>query len=292
MSDFGLDIGKGVGLYSPAEVENWMGGNNPTAPVTAVNYDWSGYQQGKGQQQAMNEMLLARAQGRGGPSVAENQLAQNMAQNRAAAYGQAASARGGSMNQAAAQRQAMISGTNAAQQAGGQGATLRAQEQMGAEQMYAQGLQAQQNAELNRQLGMGQTQLGQTNAETARQKQINDETAARKQAMLGMGSSIIMSGMGKSDERAKMSIEGGDKMIEDFLSHIAAKKFEYRPGEGEAPGPRVGIMAQDMEKSPVGRTLVAEGPDGMKYVDTQKRMPMMLLAAMADIHKRMKGAGI
>lgn len=288
----GLDFGGGVGIYSPNAVEHWMGEGNSSKPINPVTYDWSGYQQGQGQQQALNQMLLARARGEGGPSVAENQLAQATQQNRVAAASQAASARGGAMQQQAAQRQAQAQGVQAQQQAAGQAATMRAQEQQANMSAYQQSLQAQQNAELNRQLGMGQIQVSQSNAETQRQKNISDESNRTKQGMLGMGSSVLMSGLSGSDERMKMNVSGADKQIEDFLSHLAAKKFEYKPGMGDGPGPRVGIMAQDLEKSPVGRTLVQEGPDGMRYVDTQKRMPMMLLAALADIHKRLQGAGL
>lgn len=195
------------------------------------------------------------------------------------------------MQAQAAQRQAQMQGVQAQQQSAGQGATMRAQEQQANTNAYQQALQAQQNAELNRQLGMGQNYVGYLNAETQRQKNASDEASKTKQGMLGMGSSVLMGGM-KSDERVKVNIEPADKQIEDFLSHLAAKRYEYAPSAGEEPGPRVGIMAQDLEKSPVGRTLVAEGPDGVKRVDTTGRMPMMLLAAMADIHKRLAGAGL
>jgi hypothetical protein len=289
----GLDFGGGVGLYTPNAVEGWMGKGNSSTPINPVNFDWKGYEQGQGQQQAMNAMLLARAQGGGGPSVAENQLAQATQANRTAAASQAASARGGAMQQQAAQRNAQAQGVAVQQQAAGQGATMRAQEQQAAMGQYQGALQAQQNAELNRQLGMGQIQVSQSNAETARQTQTSAEEAKTKQGMLGMGSSVIFSGMGGgSDERMKHNVSGADKQIEDFLSHLASKKYEYNQGMGDGPGARIGIMAQDLEKSPAGKTLVVEGEDGMKYVDTQVRMPMMLLAAMADIHKRMRGAGL
>jgi hypothetical protein len=288
----GLDFGGGVGLYTPNAVEGWMGKGNSSTPINPVNFDWKGYEQGQGQQQAMNAMLLARAQGGGGPSVAENQLAQATQANRTAAASQAASARGGAMQQQAAQRNAQAQGVAVQQQAAGQGATMRAQEQQAAMGQYQGALQAQQNAELNRQLGMGQIQVSQSNAETARQTQKSAEEAKTKQGMLGMGSSVLGIAGKTSDERAKVNISGADKQIEDFLSHLASKKFEYRPGMGDGPGPRVGVMAQDLEESPVGRTLVNEGPDGMKRVDTTGRMPMMLLAAMADIHKRLQGAGL
>ena len=290
-SDANLDFGGGVGLYNPGTVEKWFQGDTTTA-AAPITYDWGQYQQGQQQQQALNEMLLARAQGRGGPSVAENQLAQTTAANRAQAFGQAASARGGAMNQASAQRAALYAGANTNQQAAGQGATLRAQEQQAAMNQYQAGLQAQQNAELNRQMGMAQNQVGYLNAQTARQAERNKEENQAKQGMLGMGSSVIMGGLGGSDERMKHDIGPADKMIEDFLSHISSKRYEYNPGMGDGPGMRVGVMAQDLEKSPVGRTLVERGDDGMRYVETQRRLPMLLLAALADVHKRLEGGGL
>lgn len=90
------------------------------------------------QQQALAAQLQQQAMGQG-PSAAQTMLAQqtgNLAQQQAA---MAASQRGASQNVGLVGRQAAMAGMGAQQQAAGQAATLRAQEQLGAiEQLRAQ----------------------------------------------------------------------------------------------------------------------------------------------------------
>jgi hypothetical protein len=278
----GLDFGEGLGVYTPGKVQEFLHG--PDVPgVNPVTYDWAGYNQGAQSQRHLQEMLLARAQGRGGPSVAEQQLALTTDANRRAAMGQAASARGGAMQQQAAARQAQAQGVQVQQQAAGQAALMRAQEQQAAMGQYQQALNAQQQAELQRQLQMGSTQVGLTTAENQRVGQQREQDASGLASMVG-GIGAIASKL--SDERAKTNIAPADSEIEDFLGHLAAKRYQYKEGTGEPPGMHTGVMAQDMERSPVGREFVREGPDGMKWVDTG-RMPLMLLAALAEQQKRL-----
>ncbi len=70
----------------------------------------------------------------------------------------------------------------------------------------------------------------------------------------------------------------------DNLNHVS---FDYKPGQGP-PGRTHGIIAQDLEKSPMGQTLIAQ-PDasGVKKVDLTKAT-MANLAVSADLHKRLK----
>ena len=250
-----------------------------TAPAT---YDWSGYNKGNQQQQAMNEMLLARAQGRG-PSVAEGQLAQATDANRRSAMGQAASARGGAMQQQAAQRQAQSQGVQAQQQAAGQAATMRAQEQQAATSQYQNALQAQQQAEMMRQLQMGQQQLGYQQNETQR-------FGARSQAQQGGLGNIMGAAMGAaslfSDERAKTNVHDAERDVAEMFQALRAKRFEYKPGYGDA-GEHMGVMAQDLERTPAGRTLVEHDAEGMRRIDPQRAL-MSLLAAGADIYDRLR----
>lgn len=81
-----------------------------------------------------------------------------------------------------------------------------------------------------------------------------------------------------SDKRAKKNIKPlQEKEISDFLSSLKPAKFEYKDkadGEGERPG----VMAQDVEKSDLGKTLVVEDNKGKKYLDNNKMMGAMLAA--------------
>lgn len=64
-----------------------------------------------------------------------------------------------------------------------------------------------------------------------------------------------------SDRREKTDVQDANPEMGHFLDQIAAYSFDYKhPGTaGEAPGARVGVMAQDAVKSPLGREVVMGG---------------------------------
>lgn len=103
------------------------------------------------QEQELTTALLARAQGRGGPSAAEQQMRAGLDQQVSQAQALAASQRG--MSPALAAKQAQQAAAQAGQATAQQTGILRAQESMGAEQLGAQALQSQ------RQSRMGEQQL-------------------------------------------------------------------------------------------------------------------------------------
>ncbi len=88
-----------------------------------------------------------------------------------------------------------------------------------------------------------------------------------------------------SDERLKTDIEDGDQRTADFLDSLSAKHYRYKD-EKFGAGPRVGIMAQDAEKSELGRFLVMNTPEG-KMLDTNKVLSAAL-ASVAHLNKRVK----
>lgn len=114
------------------------------------------------QQQAWLNEMYKRAMGQAGPSVAEKQMQQGIAQNIAAAQSAAASQRG--LTPAQAARLAEQSRAQSTQQGIAQASLLRAQEQMGAAQQYggllsgarAQDIQQQQLNDRMRQYYMSQ----------------------------------------------------------------------------------------------------------------------------------------
>lgn len=136
-------------------------------------------EQGKELDAAMQE----RAMGRGGPSVAEQQLKSGMESAQAASASQAASARGG--NLALAQREAQRSQAAMTSQAARDATILRSQEQMDA--------QNAQIANLNAQQGLG------VQAQTA-MLQAGETSAQRRQGLFGAAASALAS---MSDERTK-----------------------------------------------------------------------------------------
>lgn len=71
-----------------------------------------------------------------------------------------------------------------------------------------------------------------------------------------------------SDENMKTDIKDGYGILERVTKFVNPKMFKYKAGVGEdSSKPRVGVMAQDLEKTPLSSTVVT-GPDGYKRVDT------------------------
>ena len=129
-----------------------------------------------GQQQSLADILAARARGEG-TSLAELQLQQTLEANRRAAAG-ALSAAGRGINPALAQRLLLQQQSTLGQQAAGQGAILRAQEQLAAQQALGQQLGTMSGAEQAQfssagQLGLGQEKLGVETQEAQRQRELD-----------------------------------------------------------------------------------------------------------------------
>lgn len=83
-----------------------------------------------------------------------------------------------------------------------------------------------------------------------------------------------------SDERIKENIEPISTY--EFLDNLSPYKFNYK-NNAET---NYGIIAQDLEKSEIGKSCVME-QDGIKYVITHKAISA-LLASNAALHKRIK----
>jgi len=93
-----------------------------------------------------------------------------------------------------------------------------------------------------------------------------------------------------SDENQKQpaKLPSAKKEINSFLDQLAARKYEYKDPSmpGAAEGERVGIVAQDLERSSLGKTLVKDTPNG-KMVDTVQGFGTVL-AAQAELNRRLK----
>lgn len=90
--------------------------------------------------------------------------------------------------------------------------------------------------------------------------------------------------MRSSDERDKTS----KQPVRSFLDNLQAYSYKYkepdRPMRGR--GEHISVMAQDLEKSQLGRQMVKDTPEG-KVVDYAKGYAF-ILAAQADLNKRLK----
>lgn len=91
-----------------------------------------------------------------------------------------------------------------------------------------------------------------------------------------------------SDRRLKKKIRRADAEISALLGSIKPYGFEYRDPKklGVEGGKRFGLMAQDLEKSKAGKTLVHDAPQGKK-VDTNRAV-LAALAALGNVDKRLK----
>lgn len=109
---------------------------------------------------------------------------------------------------------------------------------------------------------------------------------------LDQGASAMVPFMGGatalSDEREKTATARDPEEVQRMLDQLAAYSFKYKNPEapGAMPGQRMGIMAQDLERSPLGRQFVRETPDGTKQVDFGS-MAGTQLAASAMLNERL-----
>lgn len=93
-----------------------------------------------------------------------------------------------------------------------------------------------------------------------------------------------------SDKRSKKDIKPSGKSMDDFLDKISSYTYEYKNTKlpGTAEGKRFGIIAQDLEKSDVGKSIVrTDKESGMKMIDNQQAIGV-LLSAVAELNKKMK----
>jgi hypothetical protein len=86
-----------------------------------------------------------------------------------------------------------------------------------------------------------------------------------------------------SDKRGKAG-ESSDSDALDAFANAPGYSYEYKdPGApGAAPGRHFGPMAQDLERTPAGASVVEEGPDGRKMVNAP-RLTMLEASAISAL---------
>lgn len=228
--------------------------------------------------QAENEMIKRQADIASGkaPSVTELQYKQAMEDALAQQQALAASQRGSS-NAGLALRTAMQAGQQTQMGLARESATAKLQEQRAADQMIAQQAASQRGTAL---------QADQTNMQARQQYQ------QRQAEMIGgLGSSLV----GLSDENMKKDIKPSDdssKVISEFMDALKSYTYEYKnkskqPDDKPKPEGKVkGVMAQDLEKSELGKQMVTDTKNG-KVVDFAQGMAP-LFAAIAELNDRTK----
>ncbi len=199
-----------------------------------------------------------------------------------------------------------------AQVAGAQDAISRfnAQNQQNVINQNVQNRNAAQAANLTANQNIANQNTGQNNQQQQYNKQLEqqkfDNDLKKRQAQAGIavsnaknqgedsragagatnqtiGTGVTAIGMMMSDEREKKNIREVDPS--EFLDKITGYSFEYKD-KGHGDGKKMGVMAQDLEKTEAGRKMVVDGPDG-KMVDYSQAGPE-ILASLANMNKRLR----
>jgi hypothetical protein len=106
---------------------------------------------------------------------------------------------------------------------------------------------------------------------------------AQTGALLNMGGTLGAAAIQYSDKNLKKNIKEYD--ANEFLDKLNGYEYDYKD-EKYGKGKQVGVMAQDLEKSKLGKELVQDTEEG-KVVDYGKSMPT-IVASLAELHKRLK----
>jgi hypothetical protein len=186
------DYQDAIGYYR-AKAEEMQGREAPVMNWGQADADYAAYQQDRAKQAAFAEQLRMQAEGKGGPSIAEQQMRAGLATGQQQARAMAASARGGALAQAASNRLAMQQAGNMAGQVNQQTGVLRAQEQAQARQEYAQAL-AQMQGQNAQQRGLSQGQTVATAQNEAGQRQRNDQMSQGMYGQEGGARDALYSG--------------------------------------------------------------------------------------------------
>jgi len=149
---------------------------------------------------------------------------------------------------------------------------------IGQSQNFGQGVQ--QNTVGDYQ-GQVQQTMAQNNANLQQNAQNNQQLGL---LMQGVG---MAAGMYMSDKKVKDGVKDSEKDVSEMFDKLSSKKYSYK--EDPDKKEHLGILAQDLEKSPMGKAIVIETPKG-KAVDAMKALSA-LMAAQSTIHKRLKKIG-
>lgn len=123
----------------------------------------------------------------------------------------------------------------------------------------------------NNYLGMGNANANANLASSNREKQLTNQG-------LQMGTTAVM----YSDERLKENITPISKEdLSEMKKELKAFYFEYKDKLKHGSGRWIGILAQDLEKSKLGKEIVIENELGEKMIDINKVMSLFL-ATLAE----------
>lgn len=192
----------------------------------------------------------------------------------------AASSRGVS-NVGLLQRNAMQMGQQAGLDVAREGIASRIQEQRAADQLIAQQAAAARGVSVQANIANQQNAM------------------AQRGQTLGLIGNLGAAGatmFAASDENMKKDIkptnQDGNKLVESFMDALKSYNYKYKEdaegaaGKKNPKGEVTSVMAQDLEKSDLGKQMVQDTPSG-KIVDYAQGMAP-LFAAIAELNERTK----
>ena len=218
------------------------------------------------------------------PSVSEMQFQKAIQDLSKQQLGAAASARGMS-NIGLAQREAMQAGKESGIELGAQSAIAKEQEMRAASEQLLRQAAAQRGvalgaAQANLEAGLAGSKM--------RSEFISNLAGSGAKAMSGGGAAASSDVSLK--ENMNQTEKSGSEMVEEFLDALKSYTYNYKDSENNGKknpeGKVTSVMAQDLEKSKLGKQMVSEGPEG-KMVDYAQGMAP-LFAAIAELNQRTK----
>lgn len=266
------DVGKGV-ERAVSGVGNFMGLGGEQELGGGGEFAMS-YTAKQGEEEAI-QRLRNQASG-AGPSITELRYMQAMDDMARQQQSAAASARGVS-NQALLNRN--VAGATQEAQLGmtREVAAQKLAEQRGADAGLIQAAAAQRGVALD---------------SSKSEAQLAEAASKRRADFIGNLAGSAGTAAAGSDENMKTDIKKGsatDK-IEEFLGALKSYDYKYKDkqanGRENPEGEVTSVMAQDLEKSDLGKQMVKDGPDG-KEVDYGQGLAAML-AGIAELNERTK----
>ena len=141
-------------------------------------------------------------------------------------------------------------------------------------------------------LGQGNTAAGTMMQGAGIQVGADTEDANRSMkntaGLIGAGGAIGSSAVTAfSDERVKEDIRPiSDDDLMDFARKVHAVSFRYKPGtEDGGAEQHAGVLAQDLEKTRIGKSLVSEDPNGIRQVDYMGLTGLLAAAATKALRR-------
>lgn len=278
------------GLYSEAgEFGGIPGYGDRSNRLLEGRRDYSSF---RGQQQEQLNRLLEMS--KQGDPLARARLNQQAEAGASRAQAQALSM--GPGNAALGARMAMQQGSLGRRDAAGKGAMADVAARLGATQQMTGALQGMRGQDQKLMLGMSRLELQQAMSQGRLGMSYEDMLARRYGSSIGqptqgesnramVGQAIGFGGMIASDRKLKKNVRAGAEAADEFMSSMKPRTFRYKDrkfGEGE----HLGVMAQDMERSTIGRGVVTKTPHGKML--NMRKLQSGLVASVVRLNDRLR----